>query len=163
LLKRRWARIVDTFIQAIGGGDPEGPAWRDALLSSDPARRHGAVAELASRLSPATAARLTEASSKASAAPRTDLVAALRTQLRSAAPYIRAAVIYILQSRDAVTDDDRQLLASDDHPLVRETIEHEGGIADDRTAGEPSTLEKMIALRSVPLFDALEPEDLIRL
>src|SRR5262249_23670626 len=27
----------------------------------------------------------------------------------------------------------------------------------------PSTIEKMIALRSVPLFDALEPEDLIRL
>src|SRR5262249_37566480 len=119
--------------------------------------------ELASRLSPATAARLTEASSKASAAPRTDLVAALRTQLRSADPYIRAAVIYILQSRDAVTDDDRQLLANDDHPPLRQTGQHEGGIADEGTTGEPSTLEKMIALRSVPLFDALEPEDLIRL
>jgi CRP/FNR family transcriptional regulator, cyclic AMP receptor protein len=163
LLRRRWTRTADTLIQALGSGDQKAPAWREALLSSDPARRQAAVAELASRLSPATAARLTETFTKAVTDRQTDLVAALRTQLRSTDPYIRATAVYVLQSQGATTDADRQLLANDDHPLVRETLQQERRIADARASAEPSTLEKMIALRSVQLFDALEPEDLIRL
>jgi hypothetical protein len=90
----------------------------------------------------------------------TDAAASLRAQLRSPDPYVRATALYILQSSGSAIEADRELLADDDHPLVREMLEREGRAT---AAVEPSTLEKMIALCSVKLFDALEPEDLIRL
>ena len=61
LLKRRWTRTVDTFLQALATGDEQTALSRDALLSSDPARRQPAIADLGTRLSPTTAARLTDA------------------------------------------------------------------------------------------------------
>jgi CRP-like cAMP-binding protein len=76
---------------------------------------------------------------------------------------VRATAIYILQSRGEATDTDRKILAGDEHPLVRETLTQSQSIADGSADAQPSTLEKMIALRSVSLFDALEPEDLVRL
>jgi CRP-like cAMP-binding protein len=47
--------------------------------------------------------------------------------------------------------------------VVREILEQERHATDDRGVLEPSTLEKMIALCSVRLFETLEPEDLVRL
>ena len=163
LLRRRWTRTVNTFLQTLASGDEQTALSRDALLSSDPARRQAAMADLGTRLSPTTAARLTDAITRASSAVQTDAPAACRAQLGSPDPYIRATAFYILQSHGAATDADRQRLAQDDHPLVRDTLEQERRLAQDRAVTEPSTLEKMIALCSIMLFDALEPEDLIRL
>ena len=42
-------------------------------------------------------------------------------------------------------------------------LEQAGVVRAGGIVAEPSTLEKMVALRSVSIFDALEPEDLVRL
>jgi hypothetical protein len=161
LLRRRWTRTVDTLLQATG--DDKAVATRESLLSSDPSRRERAIADLGARLSPTTAARLSGALQRAASGAQADAAASLRAQLRSPDPYIRATAMYILQSHGEAIEADRALLADDDHPLVREMLERDRRAADEPAAVEPSTLEKMIALCSVKLFDALEPEDLIRL
>jgi hypothetical protein len=103
-----------------------------------------------------------ERSSSQSGALR-DRITTLRAQLTSPDPYIRATVIYMLESAGQATDADRRLLEKDDHPLVRETLDRARVVAAGRTVAEPSTLEKMIALRSISILETLEPEDLIRL
>jgi hypothetical protein len=136
---------------------------REGLLSPDAAHREAAVVALGSHLSQATAARLTDGFKRASQeqSGQLDPVTHLRAQLSSPDPYVRATAIYILQSRGEATDADRQILANDEHPLVRETLSHSQPAAT--TDAQPSTLEKMIALCSVSLFGDLQPEDLIRL
>jgi hypothetical protein len=162
LLKRRWARIVDTLMQAVAGGDEQTAEARADLLSADPERRHAGIAALSARLSPATADRLMKAAAQAASAATPDEMAMLRMQLSSADPYIRATAFYILQSEGEAAAG-RDALANDDHPLVHETVEQAERIAEELAAAEPSTLEKMIALCSAPLFESLEPEDLVRL
>ena len=165
LLTRRWVRTVDGLLHAVGGGDSGVAALRDGLLSPDQKRRAAALVDLGSHLSSATAARLNDGFTRASTeqTTRTDPVIQLRAQLSSPDPYVRATAIYILQSRSEATDADRRILADDEHPLVRETLTQPQTVADGSAGVQPSTLEKMIALCSVSLFGALEPEDLIRL
>lgn len=164
LLRRRWIRSVEGLLQAVGGDDTRSQVLLDGLLSSDAARRKAAILDLASPLSPATSARLLDALERASQlGAQRDPSATLRFQLSSPDPYIRATVIYMLESAGEATNDDRQMLANDEHPLVRETLDQARVVAAGLTVPEPSTLEKMIALRSVSIFDALEPEDLMRL
>jgi len=160
LLKRRWSRTVDTLLHAVAGGDEKAATLRDDLLSAEPARRRAAITALGARLSPALAERLTVAPG-ADAGP-SDEATALEAQLSSADPYIRATAFYILQSKGEATAG-REKLATDDHPLVQETLAQAQLIADESRNAEPSTLEKMIAFCSAPLFEALEPEELIRL
>jgi hypothetical protein len=165
LLRRRWIRTVEGLLHVVDGGDERTQTLREGLLSSDAAQRETAIRDLGSRLSPATAARLRDALERASrelGAPL-DPSASLRIQLSSPDPYVRATVIYILESNEVATDADRQVLANDEHPLVRETLANARAVAAGETVAEPSTLEKMIALRSVSIFDALEPEDLVGL
>ena len=76
---------------------------------------------------------------------------------------MRATAIYLLESNEQATEDDRRVLEHDEHPLVQETLAQARTVAEGGTVAEPSTLEKMIALRSISIFDTLEPEDLIRL
>jgi hypothetical protein len=165
LLKRRWMRTVDGLLQAVGRGEDTTAALREGLLSPDATRRESTIVDLGSHLSPVTAARLTDALKRAATerGAHSDPVISVRKQLSSPDPYIRATAIYILQSKSNATDADRQLLARDEHPLVREALAQAQIVADSRAVANPTTLEKMIALYSISLFDALEPEDLIRL
>jgi CRP/FNR family cyclic AMP-dependent transcriptional regulator len=165
LLKRRWIRTVEGLLHAVSGGDNRIAGSREGLLSPDPARREAAIVDLGTHLSPGTAARLLDGFKRASHEPAAplDAPAHLRAQLSSPDPYVRATAIYILQSRGEASAADRQMLADDEHPLVRETLTQSPIVADASAGVQPSTLEKMIALCSVSLFGALEPEDLIRL
>jgi hypothetical protein len=165
LLRRRWIRIVEGLLQAVEGGDERSPALREGLLSPDAARREAAIRDLGSSLSAPTAARLTHAlvGRSRELGAEQDPSASLRSQLSSPDPYIRATVIYILESNREATDVDREALANDEHPLVRETLAQARTVAAGDIVAVPSTLEKMIALASISIFDALEPEDLIRL
>ncbi len=162
LIKRRWSRTVDTLLHAVVGGDDKAAELRDDLLSGEAARRHAALTTLSARLSPALSERLTAAVTPAAAAVVSDESTALEAQLSSADPYIRATAFYILQSKGKAATG-REKLANDDHPLVQETLAQAQLIADESSNAEPSTLEKMIAFCSAPLFEALEPEELIRL
>lgn len=165
LLRRRWIRTVEGLLQVVDSGDEQTHALHEGLLSPDAAKRKSAILDLGSRLSPATAARLTDALERASRqlVAQLDPFASLRLQLSSPDPYIRATVIYILESNEAATDADRQILENDEHPLVRETLAQARAVAAGGTVAEPSTLEKMIALRAISIFDTLEPEDLVPL
>jgi cyclic nucleotide-binding protein len=163
LLKRRWSRAVDLFLQALADGEPKTAAWREALLSSEPSRRQAAIRDLGARLSPETGARMSASVERASNDVQTDPQLALRAQLQSADPYVRATALYVLQSHGGITAADREGLAHDDHPVVREILDRESRATNDRGMPEPSILEKMIALCTVKLFDTLEPEELVRL
>jgi hypothetical protein len=162
LLKRRWTRTVDAFLQAISASDGVDTVRAD-LLAEDAGRRRAAATQLVSKLPVTTAARLAQTLEQAATEGPHDETSMLRSQLSSADPYIRATAFYILQSRGAARPEDIDALKQDDHPLVRETVQQALHIAANEAGAEPTTLEKMIALCSVPLFAGLEPEDLIRL
>ncbi len=163
LIKRRWSRTVDTLLQAVAVTDESAGPIREALLSADAARRSAAIRDVGSRLSAGMAERLTTVLADEAHRRPADEVTSIRKQLSSADPYIRATAYYILQSRGLGSADERLTLAQDDHPLVQEMLMQAQHIASGQVSGEPSTLEKMIALCSAPLFEALEPEDLVRL
>lgn len=165
LLNRRWMRAADRLLQTLGGDREQVGAIRDGLLSADPATREAVIAAVGSRLSPATAERLADALHRArqELGENADLAGSLRAHLSSSDPYVRATALYMLESAEEATDADRAALENDEHPVVRETVATARAAACGRTVVEPSTLEKMIGLRSVSIFDGLEPEDLAQL
>jgi cyclic nucleotide-binding protein len=88
----------------------------------------------------------------------------MREQFASPDPYIRAASLYVLESTDTATDDDFAALDADEHPIVRETVASARRFAWGHSVkAEPTTLAKMIGLKSIALFEGLEPEDLAEL
>ena len=165
LLRRRWARAADSLAQTLGGDSRTAEAFREGLLASEPAARDRALADLASRMSPSTSQRLTQAVARA----RTELgdplrlATVLRLQLSSPDPYLRATALYLLESMDEATARDRDQLARDEHTIVSETVAAARAAAEGEPLVESSTLEKMIGLRSIGIFDDLEPEDLASL
>jgi hypothetical protein len=64
---------------------------------------------------------------------------------------------------DETTGAERAQMAADEHPLARETGMAALAAAAGETSADSSTLEKMIGLRSIGIFDDLEPEDLAQL
>jgi CRP-like cAMP-binding protein len=68
----------------------------------------------------------------------------------------------MLATLDWATEADCTQFEQDEHPIVRETVAVARAIAAG-DMGPPSTLEKMIPLRSIGIFNSLEPEDLAQL
>ena len=64
---------------------------------------------------------------------------------------------------DETTGAERAQMAADEHPVARETGMAALAAAAGETSADSSTLEKMIGLRSIGIFDDLEPEDLAQL
>src|SRR5205085_1404890 len=83
----------------------------------------------------------------------------------SAEPYIRAAALCALGERGAASDELLTRMSADEHELVRETALHlkERGGRDTSEHRELITIEKMIALRSAPIFSRIAPEGLAEL
>ena len=165
LLRRRVERSADGLLQTLGGGEGV-QAIHEGLVSADPDERTAAVAALGARVSPATAARLTDALVRArqALAAKPPLPAAIRGYFTSPDPYVRAAALYTLESLDEVEDADYTALEHDEHPIVQELVEAAKRFAAGRTIlAEPTALSKMIGLKSIGMFDGLEPEDLAQL
>jgi hypothetical protein len=166
LLVRRSERAADGLLRAIGSDSPEIRAIRSGLLSGVPADRRAALAALGSRVSPAIAARLNDAQHRAQQqlGGHPDLAASLRNQFASPDPYIRAAALYTLESIDAATESDYAALDHDEHAIVQETVTSGRRFAAGQTIRvEPTTLAKMIGLKSIAIFEGLQPEDLAEL
>ena len=88
----------------------------------------------------------------------------MRAQLASPDPYVRATALYLLDSMDQATDAERLRLEDDEHQVVRETaLRRPGGTILGTAGGTATTLEKMIGLAPIGLFDDLDPEDLAEL
>ena len=163
LLQRRAERAADGLLRTIGHDSPEVRVIRDGLLSRDPDARRAAVAALGSRVSPAVAARLSEAQQRARQefGDHPDRPYCLRCHFTSPDPYIRAAALYTLESADKATEADYAALEKDEHPVVREVAAAgRRFLAGESDGLEPTTLVKMIGLKSIDVFATLEPEEL---
>ena len=166
LLQRRAGRVADGVVQTLGGDATGVNALRDALVSPDQSARSAAITTLSGRLSKDAAARMSEAYSRALETVKkiVDLPTSLRTHFTSPDPYIRAAAFYMFESLDEPTEADYAALSQAEHPIVSELIEVSKRLAAGRTImAEPTTFAKMIGIKSVGIFDGLEPEDLAQI
>jgi hypothetical protein len=173
LLRRRQARAVESLLRGLSFTleDETRGVVRDALCGADEALRETVVEKMRAILPPAIAEQLVNAyretvQSEASLPTLTDM---LYARLENPDPYVRAAALYALGERGAADAKTLARLSADEHLLVRETAQHlieregseEGGRAP--THAGLITIEKMIALRSAPIFARLAPEGLAQL
>jgi len=170
VLSRRCAHAADGLLLALGW-DTHGKkdiSLRDQLLSRDQALRETAVEALGGRVAPAVAAQLTAARREAArqAATLATLADSLRPHLASADPYVRVAALYLLQERAGADEDTLKAMVHDEHDVVCETAVcllmrvHQ---LERREDTGRVTVERMMALRTVPLFSSLAPQDLASL
>jgi hypothetical protein len=167
LLSRRRARAVDRLMDALGyGAKTEGKLdARQKLSSADKTTRQSGLEQLRDAIPPVVAGRLLDSHREAIAFASMPLSEMLRTYTSSVDPYVRAGALYTLfQAREADEDTIRRL-SLDEHDFVLETARRLRESAAQRAVekkGEVgmSTIEKMISLRSAPIFTTLAPEDL---
>jgi len=165
LLQRRWQRAATSLAHTLGSDSADAATRTEALLSPDVRVRDEAMTAMAGRVSRATAASLSEAVDRARArlGASPDAASLLRLHLASSDPYLRATAFYLLDHMDETTGAERAQMAADEHPIARETGMAALAAAAGETSADSSTLEKMIGLRSIGIFDDLEPEDLAQL
>lgn len=172
LLRRHRARALDQLIRGLSFTleDKETEAVREGLLSQDDAERQSVFERLRKIVAPAIADRLfttyrETAEQEASLPTLTDMLLA-RTQ--SIDPYIRAVALYALAERGGASGGVLERMTKDEHEVVRETAQHLmaqalRGEAEGRSHAGLITIEKMIALRSAPIFSRIAPEGLAEL
>jgi len=167
LLQRRRSEAVESLMRALNfaADETNGEHLRAALSSSDEALRQIGVQELFSSLPPTVAGRLLSAYGEdvAGEGAPPSLNEVLEARLRNVDPYVRAVALLALSERGAAMGPVLEAMKSDEHELVRDTVVHLGKSIESegsRVAAGLCTVEKMIALRKVPLFAQLLPEDL---
>ncbi len=171
-LSRRCAHAAGGLMLAFGA-DPErrnNAPLREQLHSEDPPRREAALQALVAKAgqSTAVASRLAEARREAEreAATRATVAESVRPHLESADPYVRVAALYLLAERSRVDEDTLKGMVLDEHEVVCETavcLLMRAHQLESREQTGLVTVERMIALRSVPLFSSLKPPDLASL
>lgn len=165
MLGERCGRAAEGLVRGFGcAEDAKASAIREGLLAPDLPGRDAAVAALGEAVAPAVAQRLNEAHREASRqAALLSLEELLRAELQGSSPYIRAAAVYVLHECAGVDEETLTGMIRDDHEIVRETALRllflDKGIEPEAEQGLIN-LEKMIALRAVPLFASLAPEEL---
>jgi hypothetical protein len=164
LLRRRWTRAADSLVRTLAGEGPVIDALGEALRSPDARARDEVLGVLGSLVSPGTVALLQASVERARAEiAGADAARLLRAQLASPEPYLRAMALFLLERMDQATPDDFDRLEADEHPIVRETAAAGRATASGAVTGAASTIEKMIGLRAIGIFDELDPEDLAQL
>ena len=163
LLRRARGRAVDRLMRLLNfTGEPSTRQVADQLLSNDEAQHAAAVDALRTQVPPRLVDQLLAAHQEA-AAPAVvvqDLPDLLRTYAMDTDPYVRAVALYALSERSGV---DEVLTADqgDEHELVRDTAQglrdRKSGASGGQAQSTMLAVEKMIALRSVPLFASLGP------
>lgn len=169
-LARRRERAVNSLVRHFVP-DPDSDrlrSIRDGLQSLDEQRRDAAVQALGASVASAIGTRLGEARREAarSAAARTNPAELLRLHLGSSDAYVRAGALYLLSELSVVEDDVLTDLARDEHEVVRETaicLLLRSKQLESRDETGLVTFERMLALRSVPLFSGLAPQELAAL
>ncbi len=172
LLRRRRARSIERLMRGLSF-TLEGADERDlraGLSSNDDAERESVIERLRSMVTPQIAEQLLAAyretvSMKATLPTLSDMLFA---RTKSVDPYVRAVSLYGLSERGAADEEVLNRLVQDEHELVRETalslIERGFAVTTEQPASQPlNTVGKMIALRAVPIFKHLAPEELAEL
>jgi hypothetical protein len=172
LLRRRRARAIDRLLRGLNFTlqEEELQALRAGLLSPDDAARQGVIESLRVSVTPVIVDRLLNAYRQTS-----DLEASLPTisdmliaRTQSVDPYVRTVALYALGERGGTNEKLLERMSADEHEVVRETAQHltaraaEGG-TDNRAHPGLITIEKMIALRSAPIFSTIAAEGLAEL
>jgi hypothetical protein len=172
LLRRMRARAIDRLMNGLTYTNVEesiSDRLRDSFSSLDATKRESALEDLRASVAPAVADRILAVYNEISMqATIPTLASLLHQRLDSLDSYVRAVALYALYEREAV---DAALLErkwADDNEFVRETAR---GLAErlrrkaagDETRGPLLQVEKMVALRSAPIFAGLSPEDLLEL
>jgi hypothetical protein len=169
-LSRRCAHAADGLLLAFGR-DPETKSdrsLRDQLICGDQDARRAAAETLGQDVASAVTTRLQEAWREAAegAAARTGLADCLRSHLTSADPYVRVAAMYVLEERAGVDEETLKAMVHDEHDVVSETaicLLMRAHQLESREQTGLVTVERMIAMRSVPLFSSLAPPELASL
>jgi hypothetical protein len=172
LLRRRRARALERLMRGLSFTlqEDEVQAVRTALLSSDDAARQTIIESLGKSVAPVIAERLATAyretaAQEASMPTLTDMLIA---RTGSVDPFVRAVALYALGERGTVNSDLLDRMSRDEHEVVRETAQHlmaraASGEAETHGHAGLITIEKMIALRSAPIFSTIAPEGLAEL
>jgi Cyclic nucleotide-binding domain/4Fe-4S binding domain len=174
LLRRRRTQATESLLRGLSFGVPgrDTGSLRVALSSPDgmsrESLRESLIEQLRAILPAVVSERLIEAyremvTTETSMSTLTDM---LQARLRSADAYVRAVALVALADRGAIADSILVELSTDEHDLVRETVTQlraRFAAAKARTKPELTTVDKMIALRSVRIFARLEPESLLEL
>ncbi|MGA9996889.1 MAG: cyclic nucleotide-binding domain-containing protein, partial [Pyrinomonadaceae bacterium] len=172
LLQRRRARSAESLMRALSFAleTDEINAMRDALCSGDEAQRGSVVGHLRAHLSPTIAERLfkTQRETALIESSMPTLTDILSARTHSTDPYIRAVALYAMSQRGAVDDATLVRMSQDEHEIVRETATHlreRAGSEKSEAGAHPhlSNVEKMLALRTTPIFSSLAPEGLAEL
>jgi hypothetical protein len=151
--------------------EDEGQTVRAGLLSSDDMARQSVIESLSHSVAPIIAERLAAAyretsEHEASLPTLTDMLIARTSSLD---PYVRAVALYALGERGAANSRLLERMIADEHEVVRETALHlmeravRGAAVEGQAHAGLITIEKMIALRSAPIFSTLAPEGLAEL
>jgi Cyclic nucleotide-binding domain/4Fe-4S binding domain len=169
LLRRNRARGIDSLVRGLSFTmeDEKAQAVRQGLSSAEVSERESVMEQLNAVVTPAIAERLVAAYRETvqieSSWPT--LKEMLHARTSNTDPYIRAAALYALGERGAASLELLDRLSADEHALVRETAIHlkERGGRDTDPHRHLITIEKMIALRSAPIFSRIAPEGLAEL
>jgi len=168
LLRRRWERAVDGLLHTFDfAGEADVSHVRERLLSTDDAEREAGVRALGANVAPALAERLAAARQRVLEQDAAWAFAddGLHAHMTSPDPYVRATALYVLAERGAADPETLQAMGRDEHPLVSETavclVGRQSQLAPGLTV--LSTVETMAALRTVPIFSTLAPEELAEL
>lgn len=170
ILERRRVRAVTTLARGLTLDDRLHVELSESLCSDDFATRVAAIERLRMSIVPLLADRLHAAHGAAAAAESLSptLAEKIMKRTHSPDPYERALSVYISRLSGAADERNLTHLANDQSPVVRNTMilvksKFLGARFPRPPIEQLSTVEKMIALRSAPIFSRLEPESLERL
>ncbi|HEX7998379.1 MAG TPA: cyclic nucleotide-binding domain-containing protein [Pyrinomonadaceae bacterium] len=172
LLQRRRSRAIGRLMRGLSftPDDETSRLMREALNSPEQSQRESVLEQLRQAVPPSIAERLLAAQRETASieASWPTLSDTLRARTQSVDPYIRALALYSLSERGAVDEQTLSRLSADEHEVVRETALHlkeRAGREGQEVGSHPGliTVEKMIALRSAPIFTTLGPESLAEL
>jgi hypothetical protein len=170
LLSRKRGRAIDSLVRGLSFTmeDETSKAVRQGLSSPEGTERESVLEKLNAVVSPAIAERLGAAFRETALVESSwpTLTEMLHARLTSVDPYIRAVALYALGERGAAGPELLSRMSADEHELVRETARHlkeRGGMDAASAHSHLITIEKMIALRSAPMFSKIAPEGLAEL
>jgi hypothetical protein len=154
LLRRQRSQGIARLMRTlhVDPHTPEGRPIFEDLAGNDEAARGRARATLLAGAAPGVT-ELIPREVMGAGNEAVSLVEGLRDLAGSPDPYVRAAAVYGLLERGAGDAGLLRGLDGEGNELARETLE---GLRTGRT----TTLEKMIALRSAPIFASIDPESL---
>jgi len=167
LLRRRRAHSVEILARGLSFSleEEEALSLRTGLCSSEESDRVDVIERLHATLPHSIVDKLLDSYRQTSLAESSlpTLTDTLIARTHSLDPNIRAVSLYALGERGAADTKILVRMLDDEHELVRETAAHLKERADDAAQDQIGshnhliTVEKMIALRSAPIFSTLGP------